>query len=174
MRVLFWGSALFILAFFIHFVLWKVGLPKRQLKTILQMFFVVLFVGILVLWILPINPIFWEITPPVNLPEYIQISLFFISLTLAYMITYTAIEADSPSLLIMSTIVNAGPNGLDKKCFDELMNDDVLVKPRVNDLDRDKMIYLDKDKYRLTPKGLLMTRIFIFYRKLLNLTRKGG
>lgn len=174
MRILFWGSALFVFAFFVHLVLWKIRLPKRQTKVILQIFFAVLTVGIIVLCNLPDNPVFWEITPPVSFAEYIQISLLFISLTLAYMITYSALEADSPSLVIVTTIANAGPNGLDKKCFDELMNDNILVKPRIRDLLLNKMAKMDGDKYVLTPKGVLFARIFIIYRKIINVSRKGG
>lgn len=174
MRILFWGLSFFVLAFIIHFVLWKIRLPKRQIKAILQIFLAVLFVGISVLWNLPVKPVFWGITPPVNLPEYIQIFLFFFSLVSAYMITYSALEADSPSLVIVKTIVDAGQEGLDMEIIKELINNDVLIKPRVYELDRDKMIYMDKDKYRLTSKGLVMARIFVIYRKLLNITRKGG
>ena len=36
-----------------------------------------------------------------------------------------------------------------------------------------KKAYLDGEKYRLTSKGVLFARIFIFYRKLLN-APKGG
>ena len=174
MTILFWGSALFISAFLIHLVLWKIRLPKRQTKTILQIFFAVLIIGILVLCNLPDSPVFWGITPPVSFAEYIQISSFFISLTLAYMITYSALEADSPSLVIVTTIANSGPSGLDKKCFDELMNDNVLVKPRVRDLLLNKMVEMDEDRYVLTPKGALFARIFIIYREMMNVSRKGG
>jgi hypothetical protein len=174
MRILFWGSTLYITAFFIHLVIWKIKLPKRQTKTILQIFFAVLFVGILVLWNLPDNPVFWGMSPPVSIAEYIHISLFFISLTLAYMITYSAVEADSPSLVIVTTIANAGQNGLGKKKFDEYMNDNILVKPRIRDLLLNKMVVMDEDRYVLTPKGALFARIFIIYRKIMNVSRKGG
>ncbi len=174
MIILFWGSALFVLAFFIHLVLWKVKLPKRQTKAILQIFFAVLFVGILVLWNLPDSPIIWGITPPVSLRGYIQISLFFISLTLAYIITYSAIEADSPSLVIVTAIEKAGSSGLDKKHFNELMTDEILIKPRLKDILLNKMAEMDGDKYVLTPKGTLFARIFVFYRTIMNVSRKGG
>ena len=90
------------------------------------------------------------------------------------MITYSALEADSPSLVIITTIANAGSNGLDKKSFDELMNDNVLVKPRIRDLLLNKMVEMDGDRYVLTPKGILFARIFIIYRKIMNVSRKGG
>jgi len=174
MTILFWGSALFVFAFLVHLILWKVRLPKRQTKAILQIFFSVLFMGIIVLWNMPNDSALWGITPPSGLPEYIHISLFFISLTLAYMITYSAIEADSPSLVIVTTIANAGQNGLDKQKFDELMNDDILVKPRIRDLLLNKMVEMAEDRYILTSKGVLFARIFIVYRKIMNVSRKGG
>ena len=174
MITLFWSSALFVLAFFIHLVLWKVRLPKRQTKAILQIFFATLFVGIFILWNLPNDPIVWKIPPPVHLREYIHISLFFISLTLAYVISYSALEADSPSLVIVAYIANAGSNGLDKKCFDELMNDNILIKPRIRDLLLNNMVERDGEKYVLTAKGILFVRIFIIYRKIMNVPHKGG
>ncbi|MCP4369916.1 MAG: hypothetical protein GY797_17645 [Deltaproteobacteria bacterium] len=140
----------------------------------MQVFIIVFSVGIFVLWKFHLSFPFLGISPPVNVPEYLQVSLLFFSLTAAYMITYTALEADSPSLVIVSTIIDAGPEGLEKKCFDELVDDDVLIKPRVHDLGRDKMMCLEQDRYRLTPKGLLMARIFIVHRQLMNIIRKGG
>lgn len=70
-------------------------------------------------------------------------------------------------------IYEAGNNGFSKEDFEEIMNDDLLVKTRIRDLLNDKMAYLECNKYRLKPKGFLMARLFIFYRKILG-TDKGG
>ena len=61
-----------------------------------------------------------------------------------------------------------------KKKFDEYMNDNILVKPRIRDLLLNKMVVMDEDRYVLTPKGALFARIFIIYRKIMNVSRKGG
>lgn len=74
---------------------------------------------------------------------------------------------------MVMTIARAGSKGLDKKSFDQLITDDVLIKPRIRDLVVDKMVFIDKDKYRLTPKGVIFAKIFIIYRKLLKAS-KGG
>ena len=99
--------------------------------------------------------------------------MFYLSLLLAYMITYTALEADSPSLVMVMAISSAAPDGLDKTRFDQMMSDDTLIVPRIKDLVLDKMAYVDGEKYHLTPKGILMAQIFVFYRKLLA-APKGG
>ena len=173
MTVLFWGSFLFGAGFLLHLIIWKIRLPKRQTKALLKILFGTLIIGLLILWWIPSITVF-NLYAPAVLSDFIQISLFVTSLTLAYMITYSAVEADSPSLVMIINIADAGSKGLGQDDFNRNMTDDVLVKPRVNDLVRDKMIFLDNGKYQLTPKGTLMIRIFIFYRKLMNLGRKGG
>jgi predicted transcriptional regulator len=90
------------------------------------------------------------------------------------MITYSALEADSPSLVMIMSIANAGITGLLKTQFEQRMTDDVLIIPRIQDLLRDQMIYEQEGKYKLTSKGLLFARIFIVYRHILNISQKGG
>ena len=89
------------------------------------------------------------------------------------MITYSAMEADSPSLVILNHIADAGSEGVAKDVFFDSLNDDILVKPRIKDLLRDKMAYLEEGRYRLTPKGIRFARIFILFRGLLK-APKGG
>jgi len=110
---------------------------------------------------------------PGSISEWLRIGIFHISLTLAYMITYSAIEADSPSLVMVMAIANSGPNGMDAKEFEATLNDDLLIRPRIMDLITDKMAYKEDGRYRLTKKGLLFANIFIYYRRLLR-APKGG
>jgi hypothetical protein len=163
MKVLFWGIILFCCAFFVHLIVWRIRLPKRQTKTLLVIFFGTLLIGLFTLG-----------SAKFILPEYLHIVLFVTSLTLAYMITYSALEADSPSLVMIMSIANAGITGLLKTQFEQRMTDDVLIIPRIQDLLRDQMIYEQEGKYKLTSKGLLFARIFIVYRHILNISQKGG
>lgn len=163
MNTLFWGSVIFCSAFILHVIIWKVRIPKNQTKILLMIFFGTLCAGFIVLCFLI----------HLTLAEYLHISLFFISLTLAYITTYSALEVDSPSLVMVMNIAAAGNIGLEKKKFEEITNDDRLVKPRVRDLITDKLAFLEGDRYRLTSRGILVARIFIFYRKLLK-AQKGG
>lgn len=173
MKVLFWGSALFCLAFSLHLIIWKVRIPERQIKVVLQIFFGTFTIAILTLWAASSLVSNFNLFSPKSLLEYLHISFFFVSLTLAYITTYSAVEVDSPSLVMIMIIANAGRDGLDEKQFAKTMTDDLLVTPRVKDLILDKMVYLDGNKYRLTPRGLLLAHIFIFYRRILN-AGKGG
>ena len=170
MKILIYSFVYFTFAFIIHFIFWKVKLPKRQTKALLVIFFSTLVAGF---FITNLGSGYYNFLSQFTIAEYLHISLFFISLTLAYMITYSAIEVDSPSLIMIMTIADAGPNGLDENEFKRILNDSFLIKPRLKDIILDKMAYLDNGKYKLTPKGILFARIFIVYRKLLN-APKGG
>jgi len=90
------------------------------------------------------------------------------------MITYSALEADSPSLVMIMSIANAGKKGLDRMALQTNLSDDLLIKPRVMDLILDKMAYMDGEKICLTSKGVIFAKIFILYRNLMGRRIKGG
>ncbi len=70
-------------------------------------------------------------------------------------------------------IADAGEAGLPKLIFYEQLNDALLVDPRLRDLVTDKMVVQEGEQYRLTSKGKGMARLFMGFRKILNLD-KGG
>jgi len=172
MTILFWGLAISVLAFCIHLLVWKIHLPQRQTKVLLQIFFATWLAATAWLWTHPAFSLF-GIGAPQNWVQCVHVGLFFLAVTLAYMITYSALEADSPSLVMVQAVARAGKPGLPSDQFHRMMTDDVLVTPRVRDLLTDRMAYLDGNRYRLTPKGILFARIFIQYRRLLG-AKKGG
>lgn len=174
MSVLFYGLSLVFIAFLIQFSTWKIHLPENHTKVLLQIFFGTLVVGILIFVKFRTYVTFFGITPPATVYEYLQLTFLFLSLTMAYITTYSALEVDSPSLVMVMKIVKAGNNGLRKKLFEQEMNDDILVAPRLRDLVTGGMADLNEGRYRLTPKGVLVSRIFIAYRKLLKREEKGG
>jgi hypothetical protein len=167
MNILTAGSILLGIAFFLHLLIWKIRLPKKQTKALLLIFFVTLSIGCVFIFYLPgmiAFDSFWQ---------YLHMSIFFVSFTLSYVITYSALEADSPSLVIVDLIHSAGINGLPDDELKSRLTDDVLVHPRIRDLYRDELIFNKYGKIFLTAKGKRLVRIFIFYRWLLN-ANKGG
>ena len=173
MVVLFWATLFWLLAFLLHFIVWKRHLPRRQIRALLLTFFAVLFAGCGILWNYPEITLFGITAVPVGWISLAHIVLYFTSLTLAYMITYSALEADSPSLVMVLKIAVAGDAGLPRQVFHEQLNDTLLVEPRLHDLVTDKMVVMDGQRYRLTAKGRWMAWLFIGFRNLLKLD-KGG
>jgi len=173
MSVLFFGIGLFLTAFFIHLFVWRIHLPKNHTKSLLGIFIGMLVCGILMLWWLEKNDCLSGMFSFSVGYGYLRLSFLYISLMLAYVVTYSAIEVDSPSLSISAIIGKAGPRGVSREDLDRIMTDDILVKPRVSDLVSVGIARLDKDRYKLTAKGAIIARLFIFYRGLLGVS-KGG
>jgi hypothetical protein len=174
MSTLIWGGGSFLVSFFIHLAVWRVKLPERQTKTLLLIMFSGLGAALLLLG--TYGGALAQLcgcAVPVTAGDYLHLALLNISLILSYMITYSALEADSPSLVIAMTVAAAGSGGIAEIEFNSFVNDDKLLKPRIKDLVLDKMAYLDKGRYRLTTKGRMFACLFISYRALLG-REKGG
>lgn len=173
MRTIFWGGLIFFFFFACHLLAWKIRLPRRQVKTLLTIHFGGLAVSLAALAAAPPDFSLFGVSGPRGTPELLHIALLVTSLTLAYMITYTALEADSPSLVMSQRLLEAGARGVPKEQFETFLNDEILVAPRVRDLITDEMAVVSEGRYRLTPKGELLARIFIVQRRIVGLG-KGG
>lgn len=157
----------------IHLVLWKIRLPEHHTITLLVIFLFILSAG-LVLFFIFFKPVCLSCGGlSTAICEGLEIIFLFISLTLSYIVSYSALKADSPSLVMILTIAKSGAKGLDKDVFMETMTDDVLVIPRINDLLRSGSVYEDNRKLKLNNKGLFFTRLFLVYRKIMK-AGKGG
>lgn len=163
MNILVYGMLPFLVALFLHILIWKVWVPRKQAQALLLIFFSILAVIFVIL------PRILTLT----VAEHIHTILFFTSLVLAYIVTYSAIAVDSPSLLIEVKISNTKSAGMKEEDLRKVLTDELLVKPRIKDLLNEDMVIMDGDKYKLTEKGRLIIGIFIFYRKLLG-CKKGG
>jgi hypothetical protein len=152
MSELFYGIILIALAFFLHISIWRIRQPTHQKSILICIFSITLIAGSSILFYFRQHISLLGIRPPQELYEYFQIFIFFISVSLAYMVTYSALEADSPSLVMIMTIANSGSEGLPQKTFEEKINNDTLIIPRLNDALSEKLVYLNGDKYNLTPK----------------------
>ncbi len=156
-----------------HYAVWKLRLPGRQNKALLEIFFGTLLSGLCIMRVIHAFTNGFDRWLLQGVEDYIQASVLFLSCTFAYMITYSAIEVDSPSLLITLAIGRAGPDGIDEKEFKTRMTDDRLTRPRLQDLITDRMTHFDGQRYVLTKKGIIIAKVFVAYRRILNL-EKGG
>lgn len=173
MGILIVATLTIAVAFAIHLALWKIRLPRKQTRGILIIFFGILAVTVVSLpWLSGHFPAL-GLSQPVGLPVYLHLICFVTAMTLAYMITYSAVEVDSPSLIMVHAISRAGAAGLPVTEFDKSMTDALLVEPRIKDTLRDDLVRLDGELYRLTPKGERMARLFILHRTILR-AGKGG
>lgn len=173
MNILLSGIFLITAAFLLHLAVWRLRCPKFQTRALLWIFFGTCFsaAAILTLFILAGHPL--PAYLPQNISDLFHTILFFSSFTLAYVITYSALEADSPSLVIVRLIAAAAEAGLEEKALRDKLSDRQLVVPRIKDLIRDELALWENGRLRLTPAGERFVGIFTFYRSLMK-AKKGG
>ena len=160
MKTLTFGAGLFIIAILAHIAIWRFRLPKNHIKALILIFAITLSAGLL-------------FSKRAEF-EIFSAAFLYISLALAYIASYPAIEADSPSISIISMIANAGSKGQSKEDIESAMGDDILILPRLNDLLKSRLISLNEGRYALMPRGRIAVRIFALSRKLLEEGALGG
>jgi hypothetical protein len=151
----------------VHLIWWRISLPRRQTKALLAIFLTATAASILLLALLTRLAPEWQGYGPDDLWEYLHIAEMVLALGLAYIVTYSALEVDSPSLVIALAIADQGTRGLAAEDLARAMNDERLIRPRVEDLVLDQMAFWQGERLLLTPKGQTMARLFAFYRRLL-------
>ena len=110
---------------------------------------------------------------PETVLDYWNFLMLYGSLTLAYMITYSAVQADSPSMSILLLIDQAGARGATAVDLVGKLGDEIVVVPRLHDLLIGRLARLGGGRYTVTPNGAFLARSYIAYRALLKM-EKGG
>jgi hypothetical protein len=163
MRVFLIGCLLFGVSLAIHLLIWKVRVPKRHIPTLLIVFFIVL--------------ILWTITSDVlSIPlwEFLHTALFFSSMSLCYVITYSAIEADSPTLSLIRFLAEAKDAGRSRDEITQFMALRPFVRARLLALARSGLIRQERSYYIAVGPGPLSFRLILGFRKLYGPISKGG
>lgn len=150
-----------------QWLLWSLRIPHRQSRGIVLIFAACTVLGA---WcgalVLDINA--------VTLLYYLT---FMGICSLGYLVTYSAVEVDSPSLVMIQMLQERGPRGIRFEEWAEALGDDTLVHPRIADLIRDGHV-LRQDipqgtQLVLTAKGRAFIQIFVTFRRYLAVG-KGG
>jgi hypothetical protein len=169
MRIALFGVGLFSSALFVHWLLWRFRIPKRQTPALLM----------ILLGVLPIGLAAAALSPglrdcaPANGWEYLQVLVFHVALSLAYIVTYSALEEHSPSLTLVKHVAEAGARGRSRAELCAHLASAMIVPRRLEAMVRDDLIAEAGGAYHLTPKGRFWGRVFACWRRLLRID-KGG
>jgi len=152
------GLELLMLAFVAHVIAWRIHLPRRPIRALLCIFAATPLVAL---------PIYFAIEPlPVltdtSLADALRILLFYVSCSLVYVVLYSAIEAQSPSLAIVSYIASCGSAGCTEADFADHVIDDESISTRIAAMKAGGMIVINDGKCTLTPAGRLWATLFEF------------
>lgn len=174
MAVLVGGLLILMLAFLLHVVVWHAALPTRHTRALL-LIAVCAFTSSLALRLFtPHSHVWTSLSFPGTVAEWLETGLFVAAVTLAYVVTYSAVEEDSPSMRIVKWVAQESAIGVEPATLEAVFATDDVLLARIDNLIRDGLLRRDGELLALTTKGERLTKLFAFYRALLRLQTKGG
>jgi hypothetical protein len=163
MMLLAFASACLFTAWLVHLVLWRLRLPEAQLKALLVIFAVVWAVAALSF-----------LTGFVGfgsfaagwLVGFLYFCLIYWSAAFCYMITYSAMEGDSPTLSLTRHLHRRGEEGVSHEEIEEFFQQRPFVGARVKALVTDNVFIKEEGGYRLSPGSYVFFRVILGYRRV--------
>ena len=156
-KALFKGLLFFLVLLSIQLFIWRVLKPKKQMAILLLLFFVLPF-ALTIYTFLTWNGLVYTF-------------LVTLSLGTAYVMSFPAAAAQSPTLVLVNSVVK---NNLktEQEIFLSLGNR--LVKDRLEDLQSDGLVAVEGENLTLKAPGRFLAKIFIQFRKLIGLPEGQG
>lgn len=160
MNVAVFAFGLLIIPLVVHIAWWRVRLPRSQTLVLLILFLGSLPAGLIANWLLLAE---WPMRIE-GVWQYVQVGLFHITMSLAYVEFYTAVEHDSPSSTILLHVERAGDAGCSEDELYQLIDDDFVIGGRLQAMVRSGVVTKTDGEYRLASSGRAWAGIFQFAR----------
>jgi hypothetical protein len=155
--------ALFLTALGLHLLMWKVRLPKYHTRTLL-----ILFALVIGAWLA-----MWPLLS-MELSQMLHVCLFYAALSLYYVITYSAIEGDSPTLSLILHLDASGARGISSEEVHEFLEGRPFIKARIAALMHDGLLREENGRYFVAGRGSLFFRLVLAFRRLYGSIERGG
>lgn len=163
MQVLWTTAAWFLAALAIHLLVWRVRIPKFQTRALLGIFALVPAGEFLLGW-----------GPRLGTFEVAHICLFYVALSFSYIITYSALEGDSPTLSLIRHLDRSRGQGIASKDVESFLQDRPFIKARLEALIRDGLVREEQGRYFVEGHGSLFFRLILGFRRLYGPIQTGG
>jgi len=167
MRILLSGIIIFIISILIHVLIWRIRFPRQRGLTLFFVFFLLP----LIIWLLYLFFAFTGVLPPGYGPELIDgaaILLLHFSLSAAYIMTYPAVEALSPTLVI-ALFMGESSTATAYEELSRLFPEESILTPRIMDLVGAKLVRLNSETLSMTLRGRMLLQFFICFRAFIGL-----
>ena len=181
LSVIFFGIGLFLTAFVIHILIWRIVKPSKQMLWLTIVFIVLPICGWIIFSTLTgahsEDGTGWTATP---LNTFL-ILLLNLLLSAAYIMSYPPIQAGCPSLKIILAVNASRAEGMTADAIHRIFSEDILVSERLEDLVNDGLIFVKRDTTGddllslknetivISWQGYIIAHMFALYRRILNL-----
>lgn len=167
MKVAVFACGLYFLAFAGHWLVWRIRIPNRQTASLLVCFLTVLAAG---LSVVQVSSRFEDLR---GFWRGLHITIFHVAMTLAYVVVYSALEGQSPSMTVLIYVAGGGENGRTRAEIATVLKDAVTVEGRMAAMGRDNLVVAKNSAYCLTRKGRVWAIVFSYWRTLSRLPTGG-
>jgi hypothetical protein len=165
MIVLVLTVATLLAAFLFHLGLWRLRVPVHQLKALL-MIFMVFFAGATVAVAMHSSWIGFGDEGTAPWLAWLYFALFYWVAAFCYVITYSAMEGDSPTLSLTRHLHRRGSEGISHDEIEEFFRQRPFVGARVKALVTDNVFIEEQSGYRLSAGRYLFFRVILGYRRI--------
>jgi MFS family permease len=157
--------------FCIHLVWWRVHLPRRQRSVLLALF---IGGGLLLApaagWLAGLAGL-----GTLSWIQWLNVALGVVAFALAYVVTYSALEADSPTLSLLRFIEERGRSGATFEELTDFINRRPFVAARLGALIEEDMLVEEGGRYRLSQHPYTLFRLVLCHREtILGIKEQGG
>lgn len=163
MFALAFAVSVFFVAWVLHICIWRLRLPSAQLKTLLLIF---LLVWVAASAFLLVGAKEMGLARDKVFVEFFYFALIYWSAALCYVITYSAMEGDSPTLSLTRHLHARGDEGVSHEEIEEFFRQRPFVGARVKALITDNIFVEEAAGYRLSPGKYLFFRVILGYRRI--------
>jgi hypothetical protein len=112
---------------------------------------------------------------PLSFVQWLNVGLAVVAFALAYVVTYSALEADSPTLSLVRYIASAGADGVREKELREFMASRPFVGARLSALVEEGMVHEREGRIHLAEHPYTLFKLVLLHReRVLGLTHHGG
>jgi hypothetical protein len=171
MSVLLAIAVLLGVLFAVHLVWWRIALPRRQRAVLLGLFLL----GGLLLAPLVGLLLVWLGLEPLSLVQWLNVGLAVVAFALAYVVTYSALEADSPTLSLVRHIASSGSGGVREEELRDFMASRPFVGARLSALVEEGMVHEREGRIHLAGHPYTLFKLVLLHReRVLGLTHHGG
>jgi hypothetical protein len=169
-RALALGGVAFAAMLVLHVALWRIRRPRGDIAGLFLIFFVV--PGALAALLLALGVGHVIAAPGVE--TVAAAFLLHAALASAYIMSYPAAQAHSPSLQVLLAVSRKMPEGVARASLLDSLDHDGSMSARISDLVANGLVTRSGDSYVLSSKAQRLVRTFRGYRALLGIKTKGG
>ena len=161
-----YGALLFLVAFIVHVVLWRVRRPVNTTVTIILVFVVSVSTVWLALAIFDISQGLTGFLPQEPVDKFLSL-LLALALSVSYIMTYPALENDSPTLKLVYLIAGKRQTGATEEELSRSFSNKNAVEPSITEMISEGLVRMEGQSILLTERGHRLATIYRKWRVIL-------